>query len=135
RRAAGGPAGDRGRGGGPRTRRPGARRAFRGLLAVSLLDLLGEIVCLARLRDQRELRLDPVRVLLFAFEDVLEEVTRAVVAETARLLDPGIQRLDRRLLELEIETELLGHGLADVDLAEPLHVRHALEEEDALDER
>ena len=45
-----------------------------------------------------------------------------------------VQALDRAVLELEVALELLGHGLADVELVEALQVRQALEEEDALDE-
>jgi len=98
------------------------------------LDLLGEVRGDAHLLDERELRLDPVRVLLLALEDVLEELGRAVVPRLAALLDPPVQGTDRVALDLEIEPQHLGHVLADVDLPEALHVRQALEVEHALDE-
>jgi hypothetical protein len=47
----------------------------------SVVDLLGEVEALAHLLDQRQLGLQPVGVLLFAFEDLLEQVAAAVVAE------------------------------------------------------
>ena len=59
---------------------------------VLVLDLLGEVVGLAHLPDQLELRLDPVDVLLLALEDLLEEIARAVVAEAPAELDAGVER-------------------------------------------
>src|SRR6185436_18247871 len=84
---------------------------------------------------QRELGLEPVGVVFLVAQHLLEQVAGAVVAETAAELDGRVQGLHRALFHLEVEAELLGHGLADVDLAEPLEVGHALEIEDALDER
>jgi hypothetical protein len=49
-------------------------------------------------------------------------------------LDRVVVAGDRLALELEVEAELLGHGLADVHLVEALHVGDALEVQDALDE-
>ena len=73
-------------------------------------------------------------VLLFALQDLLEQIAAAVVAEAPALLDAVVEHADGGALDVEVQAELLGHGLADADLAEPLHVGHALEEEDALDE-
>src|SRR5215813_3159100 len=105
-----------------------------GRLLVFLLYLLSEVVGFARLTDQLELSLDPVDVLLLGDEDVLEQLAAAIVAETAAALDAVVQCGDRGALEVEIDAELLGHGLAHVDLAQALHVGHALEVQDALDE-
>src|SRR5437867_782237 len=124
----------------PASRGPGrdSRPKPRGRAAWSrsslLLDLLGEIVALAGLRDEHELGLDPVGVLFLALEDRRQELAGAVVAEAAGDLDGGIEGLDGRLLHLEIEAELLGHRLADVHLAEPLEIGHAFQIEEAGDE-
>src|SRR6266850_2085975 len=99
-----------------------------------LLDLLREVVAFAGLRDQGHLGFDPVRVALLALQDVLEQLPAAVVAQAPGGLDPSVEHADGVALELQIQTELLRHGLADVHLAEPLHVGHALEVEDALDQ-
>src|SRR5438477_505993 len=74
-------------------------------------------------------------VVLLVAEHVLQQVAGAVVAEAAAELDGRVERLDGGLLDLEVEAELLGHRLADVDLAQPLEVRDAFQIEDALDER
>src|SRR5262245_8016096 len=91
-------------------------------------------MCFAHLLDQRELALEPVDVLLLAAQDVLEQVAAAVVAEAAAELDAVVQEGDGGALDLEIQPELLGHRLADVDPAQALDVRHPLEIQDALDE-
>src|SRR5262249_5349107 len=105
-----------------------------GRLLVFLLYLLGQAVGLPGLTDQPHLSLDPVDGRLLGDEDVLEQLAAAIVAETAAALDAVVQCGDRGALEVEIEAELLGHGLAHVDLAQALHVGHALEVQDALDE-
>ena len=48
---------------------------------------------------------------------------------------PEVEPLDRLVLEVERELQLLGDGLADADRAETLQVRDAFEEEDAPDQR
>ena len=48
--------------------------------------------------------------------------------------DAEVEPLDRLVLEVERELQLLGHGLADAHGAEPLQVGHALEEEDPPDQ-
>src|SRR5262249_22317530 len=112
-----------------RTTRGSRRRAL-----LVLLDLLREVVAFAGLRDQRQLGLDPVRVALLSLQEVLEELAAAVVAQAPGRLDPGVEHADRVALELEIQPQLLRHRLADVHLAETLHVGDALEVEDALDQ-
>src|SRR4029077_5110271 len=103
-------------------------------LLVPVLDLLREVVALAGLGDQGHLGLDPVRVALLAFEDVLEELPAAVVTQAPGRLDARVEHADGVALDLEIQAELLRHGLADVHLAEALDVRNTFEVEDALDE-
>src|SRR5262245_48145683 len=97
-------------------------------------DLLRQVVLQPDLIDEGELRLEPVGVLLLAGQDVDHELEGAVVAERAHRLDAVVQELDGAALEVEVQVELLLYRLADVDLAESLEVRHALEIEDARDE-
>src|SRR5262245_36695010 len=99
-----------------------------------LVHLLSEVMCLSELLDQPELRLQPIRVVLFGVEDLLEELARAVVAERATQLDRIVQDLDRVFLEREVERELLRHRLTDVHLAELLKIGNAFEEENACDQ-
>src|SRR5262245_58519638 len=100
----------------------------------SFAHLLREVVLLAELLHEHELRLVPVdRVLLFV-EHLLGEQSRAVVALLAEELDHAVQALDGDHLEREVELVLLDRVLADLDGREALHVRHALEVEDALDQ-
>jgi hypothetical protein len=113
----------------PRDGRPGC--AIRDSL---LVDLLGQVVLLADLFEQFELRLDPVDVLLLGDQDLLQQLARPVVTDRDCLGDRPIEPGDSVQFELMVEPQLLGHGLADLHLAEPLHVRHPLEVEDALDE-
>src|ERR1700730_13670878 len=103
------------------------------LLAL-LPDLLGEVIGLAGLSDQLELRFDPVDVLFRGDENLLEKVAASVVREAAGALDAIVQRRHGSALEAEVETELLGYGLPHVDLAEALHIGHALEVQDPSDE-
>ena len=49
-------------------------------------------------------------------------------------LDRLVEARDGVHLDGEVVLQLLDDGLTDVDLAEALHVRQALEEEDALDQ-
>ncbi len=65
---------------------------------------------------------------------VFEQRPGGVVAGGDAGRDAVVEALDRRVLELEIDCELLGHGLADADRVEALHVGHALEEQDPLDD-
>src|SRR5215470_1563995 len=97
--------------------RPGSRSARQCL---ALLDLLGEIVLLADLADQLPLGFQPVHVVLFVDEHVLEDLAAAAVAPGAAELDPVVDPLDRLVLDGEVELELLGDGLTDVDLAQLL---------------
>ena len=48
--------------------------------------------------------------------------------------DAVVEPLDRLDLDCQVELELLGHGLADAHRVQPLHVRHAFEEQDPLDD-
>ena len=47
--------------------------------------------------------------------------------------DAVVEALDGGVLELEVELQLLGDGLADAHREQALHVRHAVEVEDPLD--
>ena len=59
--------------------------------------MLGQVELLAERRHQRQLRLQPVGVLLLALEDVLEEVAAAVVALGEAQLDARALLLLARL--------------------------------------
>ena len=48
--------------------------------------------------------------------------------------DAVVEPLDGGVLELEVELQLLGDGLADAHREEALHVRHAVEVEDPVDD-
>src|SRR5207249_2495100 len=113
---------------------PTRARPRRRAALLSGLDLLGQVVPFARLRDQAHLGFDPVRVVLLTFQHLLEELPGAVIARASGRLDARVEEADRVTLELEVEAELLGHGLADVHLPESLDVRHAFEIQDPLDE-
>src|SRR5262249_8980294 len=67
-------------------------------------------------------------------EHLLEQLAAPVVAQAPAQLDGDVERLDGDLLDLEVELQLLGYGLAHVDPAQPLQVGNAFEVEDALDE-
>src|SRR5262245_52512752 len=60
----------------------------------SLAHLLREVVLLAELLDQHELRLVPVDRVLLLVEHLLGEQARAVVALLAEELDHAVQALD-----------------------------------------
>ena len=61
---------------------------------------LSQVVTLPLL-DQRQLALQPVRVLLFAFQDLGEQIPRAVVAPLDAESNARIEACDRLLLERE----------------------------------
>src|SRR5690349_9998901 len=85
-------------------------------------------------RDQVELGLEPIQMLLLAHEDVFDELAGAVVADLGAKRDALVEARDRIDLELTVELQLLRDGLADVDLVEALQVGNAVKIEDALDE-
>src|SRR3990172_5003584 len=101
--------------------------------ALLLLDLLGEVVLEPSLLDERELRLQPVGVLLLVLQDVLEQVGRAVVRLRPAQLDALVEHRDRPLFQVKVDLELLVHALTDVDVPELLEIREAVEVQDALD--
>ena len=72
-------------------------------------------------------------MLLLVGEDVLQQQPAALVGAAA-LLDPGRQAGDGLLLCVELGPELLRDRHADLHRKEPLHVGHAVEVEDPLDE-
>src|SRR5580658_9766927 len=74
--------GSRRRDGAPRGRDRGSRGG-----RSALPNLLRQVVDVAELLHELELRLQPVDVLFLAHEDVREEVLGAVVAEVAARLD------------------------------------------------
>src|SRR3954469_8170177 len=83
-------------------------------------DLLRQVVRVAQLVDQLELRLEPVGVPLFAGEDVLEQVAGAVVAVRDAERDAAVEPFDRVAFELQRGVELLARGLTDAQRSEPL---------------
>src|SRR3546814_11199159 len=76
------------------------------------LDMLGQVVGLAELLDEVELALEPVGVLLLVDEDRLEQLAGAVVARCGGGGDPVVEAREGLALELEVEPELPGGGLA-----------------------
>ena len=101
---------------------PSAARRQEARTSALALDLLREVVLEPDLGHERELRLEPVGVLLLVPEDVLEQLGRAVVARPPAELDARVEDLDVGLLGLEIQAELLRDRLADGDLAQPLEL-------------
>src|SRR6185312_11451310 len=106
--------------------------SFRSGIDRSVVYLLCEVVRLAELTDQFELRLEPVGVFFLAGEDVVEQFPRAVIALADAQRDAAVEPVDGFLLDVECQRELLGHGLADAHSAEALKVRVPVEIEDAL---
>ena len=102
----------------------------------SAADLLREVVRFADLAQQLELRLDPVGVLLFAFEDVIEQLTRAVVAGADTRRDPARSGGRSRCVSSSSASASFS-GTVSPTRTEPRRCRfgHPLEVEDALDER
>ncbi len=125
-----------------RAGRLAARRRHGGLTSAScscsgrwsVAQLLGEVVLLADLADQFELGFEPIGVLLLGHEDAFEQCSRRVVTDRRADSNAVVEPLDRCVLELEVELELRGHGLADGDRKQALHVRHPLEEQDPVDD-
>jgi hypothetical protein len=66
-------------------------------------------------------------VLFLGDEHSLEQMAAAVVVAAATQLDAAVEADNGVPLHRQIGLQLLGDGLADADLAQPLHVRHALE--------
>jgi hypothetical protein len=64
---------------------------------ISALDLWGEVLGFADLADQLQLGRDPVGVLLFTFEDAVEQLTGSVVALGDARCDPAVESIDRAL--------------------------------------
>jgi len=83
---------------------------------------------------QLELGFQPVGVLFFALEDVLEQLAAAAVTDLEARGDSGVEPCDRLDLELEGEVELLDGRLAHPHRAEALQVGDTVEEQDPLDE-
>ena len=67
-------------------------------------------------------------------EHALEQVAGAVVPGGTAGFDASVEPLHRVVLDLQIELELLGDGLAHADLAIALQVRQPLQVQDALDQ-
>jgi hypothetical protein len=82
-----------------------------------------------------QLSLEPVGGFFLALEDLFEHFARAVVALLAAQGDAGVEPLDGLGLQREVEAVLLDGVLAHAHRIEALHVRHAVEVEDALDHR
>src|SRR5262245_19034595 len=61
-------------------------------------------------------------------------MARGVVAELAAGLDAFVQARQRVHLQGQVEAQLFGNVLADVDLAQALHVGDAVQEKDPLDD-
>src|SRR4030095_10113138 len=110
----------------------GPTRAFSPPPPPSLVHLLGEVLRLAELLDQVELRLQPVDMLLLVFEHVLEEIAGRVVALRDAERDGLVQLHHRLALERQVVLQLLRYRFADTEPAELLEIRDAFEKEDAL---
>src|SRR6202167_2061468 len=106
----------------------------RAILSARPFHLRLGVVLQADALHQVELRLEPVDVLFFGFEDALENLARHEVAEPLAIGDRGLQLDVRRTLELQVTFEHLRHRLADHELAQVLQVRQSFEKQDALDQ-
>src|SRR5580698_4783519 len=67
--------------------------------AASVTDLLSEVMVLAQLLDQRQLTLEPVRVVLLTFQDLREQLPAAVVAPLDTERNAWVEPCDRLFLE------------------------------------
>src|SRR5882672_8361019 len=106
----------------PYRRRPSRRRIEASLGLRALADLRLHVVLDADPGDEVELDLEPVDMLFLAFQDVLEQLARDVVA---RFLAVDDARLEHRVgvhLQLEVALERLFHALANEELVEVLQV-------------
>src|SRR5580704_18782763 len=89
---------------------------------------------LPQLLDQRQLALQPVRVVLFAFQDRGEQIPAAVVTSFDAERDARVQTSNGLLLEDEGQRQLLDGALAGPYGAEALEVGVTLEVEQPLNE-
>src|SRR5690606_39773697 len=79
-------------------------------------------------------RSEPVEVILLAAQQVFEDLLGAVVTVLAAQRHRAVVALDRCAFEVEVDLELLGHGLADSHGAEALQVGHAFRSEEHTSE-
>jgi hypothetical protein len=73
-------------------------------------------------------------VLLLRHQHVGQQLARAVVAELDAERDAPVEALDCLQLHRQVEAQLLDRLLAQGDRPEALEVRHALQEDDPLDQ-
>ena len=99
------------------------------------LELLGEVVGFSERSDQCELGLGVVDVTFLLEEAPCEELPGGIVAFLERDRDAAPQELEGTMLAVEGDAELLGHRLPDRHGPQALHVWHAVEEQDPVDDR
>ena len=75
-----------------------------------------------------------VDMLLGVAEDVLQQLARDIVAHRLAIGDGLLQQAMRGDLDLQVAVQGFDGGLADVELAQVLQVRQALDRQDALDQ-
>jgi hypothetical protein len=85
------------------------------LRSVAMVDLLGQVTLVAYLVDFVFLRLKPVDVMLFVFEDVLEQLPRGIVPRLDTQLDARPEHGQRPHLERQVIVDLLPHRAAHKD--------------------
>lgn len=98
------------------------------------VEMLGEVVLFADLPDDFYLRLYPVDVFLGIREDVLEDFARAVILLGKAQLDAALEVVATLDLKAKVSLEHLRDALANLQLAQPLKVGQAVEEQDAIHE-
>src|SRR5690242_19345173 len=100
-----------------------ARHALRGV------QLLAELV------HQLELRLEVVDVPFFVGEDALEEDRAGGILLLPAHDDAGLEAGHHVVLDREVGLELLAQRLTDLEGEQPLVVRQAVEQQDAVGDR
>jgi hypothetical protein len=98
------------------------------------LYLLGGIVLKADSRGEVQLRLQLLEVF-FALDDrVLEELPRAGIALIEAERDPLLERRQGPCFQLQIPLKHVFEVVTDMHIEGLVQVRHALQEEDAVDQ-
>jgi hypothetical protein len=96
------------------------------------LHLLGRIILEADGRDEVELRLQPLDVLLALNDQVLEEFPRADIALLQTERNPVFERGQGTRFQLQIPRQQILEVLTDMHMERLVQHRHPLKEEDSI---
>jgi hypothetical protein len=96
------------------------------------LNLLGRIILKADARDEMELRLQPLDVLLALNDQVLEEFPRAGIALLQTEGDPLFEWGQGTRFQLQIPRQQILEVLTDMHMERLVQHRHPLQEEDPI---